>query len=129
VQVFRTRWFTRFARKEHIGDESLLKAVREVENGLNDGVLGGGLVKKRLARAGEGKRGGYRTIIVYRLESRAVFVYGFPKNAKASLNAVELEAYQKLAQIYLGFTAADIDKALHAGELEEVAQNAQEVSD
>jgi len=129
VRIFKTKWFARFVRKENIGNEKHLEAVKEIEKGLNDGVLGGGLVKKRVARAGEGKSSGYRTIIVYRARYRAVFVYGFPKNAKANLNAVELEAYQKLAQIYLGFTAADIDKALDAGELEEMAENAQEVSE
>jgi hypothetical protein len=51
--------------------------VCEVEKGLHDGDLGGGLVKKCLARAGEGKRGGYRTIIVYHKGRRAVFLYGF----------------------------------------------------
>jgi hypothetical protein len=47
-------------------------------------ALGGNLIKKRVARAGKGKRGGYGTIIVYPLGSRAVFVYGFPKSAKAN---------------------------------------------
>ena len=65
--------------------DTLTAAVREVEKGLNDGELGRGLIKKRVARAGEGKRGGYRTIIVYRARFRSVFVYGFPKSAKANL--------------------------------------------
>ena len=54
-------------------------------------------IKKRVVRGGKGKRGGYRTIIVYRTGIRSVFVYGFPKSAKANLSAGELDAYQKLA--------------------------------
>ncbi len=120
VQIFKTKWFTHFARKEGISDEKLTDAVREAEKGLNDGELGGGLIKKRVARTGEGKRGGYRTIIVYRVGTRAVFVYGFPKSTKASLTAFELYEYQKLAQVYLSLTEAGITKALNEGELTEV---------
>jgi hypothetical protein len=94
----------RFARKERINDAMLADAVKEIERGLNDGELGGGIIKKRVARPGEGKRGGYRTIIVYRTRFRSVFVYGFPKSAKANLRPVELDVYRKLAQIYLSFS-------------------------
>ena len=120
MRIFKTRWFARFARKERIDDKVLIAAVREVEKGLNDGELGGGLIKKRVARAGEGKRGGYRTIIVHRAGSRSVFVYGFRKSAKANLSPVELDIYQELAQIYLHFSDADMAKALKEGEVEEV---------
>jgi hypothetical protein len=120
VRVVKTKWFARFARKEDISDKKLSDAVREAEKGLIDGELGGGLIKKRVARAGKGKRGGYRTIIVYRAGILSVFVYGFPKSAKANLSAGELDAYQKLAQVYLSLSDADMAKALSAGELEEV---------
>ena len=129
MRIFKTMWLARFARKEDISDKKLADAVRETEKGLHDGELGGNLIKKRVARAGEGKRGGYRTIIVYRAGERAVFVYGFPKSAKANLNAVELDAYQKLAQVYLSFSDAGMAKALSAGELEEVNDNGEELSE
>lgn len=128
MRIFKTKWFARFARKEDISDKKLSEAVRAVEKGLHDGDLGGNLIKKRVPRSGRGKRGGYRTIIVYRAGSGAVFVYGFSKSAKAGLSAVELAAYQKLAQLYLSFTDADMTKALNAGELEEVNHNGEEIS-
>ena len=120
MRVVKTKWFARFARKEDISDKKLSDAVREAEKGLINGELGGGLIKKRVVRAGKGKRGGYRTIIVYSTGIRSVFVYGFPKSAKANLSAGELDAYQKLAQVYLSLSDADMAKALRAGELEEV---------
>jgi hypothetical protein len=130
VRILKTKWFARFARRERIDDKMLTAAVREVEKGLNDGELGGGLIKKRVARGGEGKRGGYRTIIVYRTGFRSVFVYGFPKSEKANLNAMELHVYRKLAQIYLGFSDADMEKALKEGEVEEVnCDDEKEISD
>jgi hypothetical protein len=50
-------------------------------------------------------------------------VYGFPKSAKANLDAAELGSWQKLARIYPGFSSADIARILSAGELEEVNYN------
>ena len=126
MRVFKTKWFARFARKEHIDDSALEMALREVEKGLNDGDLGRGLIKKRVARPGEGKRGGYRTVIVYRAHVRSVFVYGFPKNARANLSSLELDVYRKLAQIFLAFSDADMDKALKEGEVEEVGYGGEE---
>jgi hypothetical protein len=123
VRIYKTKWFARFTRREGISDNKLIIAIREAEKGVNDGELGGGLIKKRIAREGEGKRGGYRTIIVYRTQMRSVFVYGFSKSAKANLGAIELDAYKKLAQVYLSFSASDIAEALSAGELEEVNYN------
>jgi len=120
MRVFKTKWFTRFARKEHISDKKLKKAIREVEKGLINGDLGSGLIKKRVSRTGEGKRGGYRTIIVYRTSDRAIFVYGFPKSSKANLSDLELDGYQKLANLFLKFDDNGIKKALNTGELKEV---------
>lgn len=74
-----------------------------------------------MGRTGEGKRGGYRTIIVWRTGYRSVFVFGFAKSAKADLSPLELDAYRKLAEIFLAFTDGDMDKALREGEMEEVS--------
>jgi hypothetical protein len=112
--------FARFARREGISNETLSNAIREIEKGLNDGDLGGGLIKKRVARTGKGKRGGYRTIIAYGAGIRSVFLYGFPKNAKDNLDDLELDSLQKLAKIYLQLSDAEMAKALNAGEIEEV---------
>lgn len=130
MRIFKTRWFARFARKARISDTMLTDAIREAEKGLIDGKLGRGLIKKRVARTGKGKRGGYRTIIVYREGSRSVFVYGFPKSAKADLSPLERDAYEKLAHLYLSFSDADMAQALKEGEVEEVKNDdGKEISD
>lgn len=128
MRVFKTKWFGRFARKAGLRDGKLAHAVREIEHGLHDGDLGGHLIKKRVARAGEGKRGGYRTIIAYRTGSHAVFLYGFAKSDKDNLDPEELREYQKLAQIYVRFSAADIATALRGGELQEITYEDEKVS-
>ena len=66
-----------------------------------DADLGGGVVKQRVARPGAGKSGGYRTIILLRRETRAIFVYGFAKNERANIEDDELADFKKLAKLYL----------------------------
>ena len=55
MRVFKTKWFTRFAHKEKISFERLIEAVTRAENGQIDAVLGGGLVKQRVARQRQGR--------------------------------------------------------------------------
>ncbi len=39
--------------------------MREAQAGLIDADLGGGLLEQRVARAGQGKRGGYRALLTF----------------------------------------------------------------
>ena len=57
MRIFKTKWFVRFARRERIKDHALLDAVAQAEEGLIDADLGSGLLKQRVARAGEGRSG------------------------------------------------------------------------
>ena len=92
MRIFAVKGFLRFQRKEGIGDAALRKVALDLEAGLIEADLGRGLVKQRVARSGQGKRGGYRTIIAYRAQHRAVFLFCFAKNSKVNLDPVELEA-------------------------------------
>lgn len=77
MRIFKTKAFARFARKEGLDDARLRDAVARAERGLVDADLGGGVIKQRLARPGQGKSGGFRVMILYRRAARAIFVYGF----------------------------------------------------
>ena len=77
MAIYKTRWFARWARKERLSDKALRGAVDEMVQGLFEADLGGDLLKKRIARPGEGKRGGYRTLVATNRGSRWIFVYGF----------------------------------------------------
>lgn len=70
MRVFVTTVFARFARKERLDDERLCEAIRRAEQGMMDADLGGNLIKQRVARAAQGKRGAYRTVIAYRTAQR-----------------------------------------------------------
>ena len=73
MRAFKTKAFARWAAGEGLGDEALAVAAAEMERGLIDARLGGQVVKKRVALAGRGKRGGARTLVAFRAAERAVF--------------------------------------------------------
>jgi hypothetical protein len=58
LRIFKTRWLARFARREGISDASMAEAIARAERGLIDADLGGGLIKQRVARTGQGRSGG-----------------------------------------------------------------------
>jgi len=74
TRIFKRRDFARWQTGERLPDTILCKAVREMESGLVDADLGGLLYKKREARPGSGKSGGYRTLLAARIGSRYVFL-------------------------------------------------------
>ena len=130
MAIYKTRWFDRWARKQGVGSLALCAAVREMTDGLYEADLGGGLLKKRIARAGQGKSGGFRTMVATNKGSRWIFVYGFPKNARSNIDKYEEEALKTLAAHLLSLTATGLGTAQSAGELMEVDCDAKnEVSD
>jgi hypothetical protein len=120
VRLFKIRWFARFARGERIEDRSLSEAISRAARGLIDADLGGGLIKQRIARQGRGRSGGYRTIIAYRAEKRAVFLYGFAKKERDNIEPDELEDLRLVARDWLEATPERIAAALADGAIEEV---------
>jgi hypothetical protein len=124
--IFKTRWFDRWARKEGLATASLCAAVREMQAGLFEADLGGGLLKKRIARPGQGKSGGFRTLVATNRGGRWMFVYGFPKSARSNIDRDEEEALKKLSAHLLSLTAQQLGDAQRAGELIEVNCDAQD---
>ena len=96
TRVLKRKDFARWQASEKLSDAALCKAVQEMESGLIDADLGGFLYKKRVARPGGGKSGGYRTLLSARIGSRYVFLHGFPKSDKANITQDEKKA--RLAQ-------------------------------
>jgi hypothetical protein len=120
MAVYKTRWFDRWARKEALTEASLCAAVQEMMRGLLDADLGSGLVKKRIGRPGQGKSGGYRTLVATNRGNRWVFVYGFPKNERANIDKDETDALKKLSAHLLALPEPAVVTARQAGELIEV---------
>ena len=126
MNIYTTRWFDKWARKEGLHPLSLCDAVREMASGLYDADLGSGLFKKRIARPGQGKSGGWRTMVATQQGDRWFFVYGFPKNARSNIDKDEEVALKRLAAHLLSLTQQAVDQAKSVGELMEVDCNAKD---
>lgn len=120
MQVYKTKWFARFARREEISDKHLREAIERAERGLFDADLGGGLIKQRVARPGQGKSGGYRTVIAYRAESKAFFLPGFAKSVRDNIDEEEVVALKKFGNRLLTADVPTIQAMLADGSLQEV---------
>ena len=92
MSIYKNKWLHRWAKNEGLPEQALCAAVQEMAAGLFEADLGGGLLKKRIARAGQGKSGGFRTLAATNRGDRWVFVFGFPKNVRSNIDKDEQEA-------------------------------------
>jgi len=107
-----TKWFRKWSHKANLSDERLLKSLSDLEKGFSTADLGGHLYKIRVKRDDGGKRSGYRTIIVFRENDRAIFLYGFGKNEKGNIDKKELLYFKKLAVDLLTLSSSQLVKAI-----------------
>ena len=120
MRIFKTKPFARFSGDEGLSDGELCAAVQRAEKGLIDADLGGGVIKQRVAREGQGKSRGFRTIILFRHADKAFFAYGFAKSDRGNINRDELKAYRKLAGILLGLDGRALEAAIRNGTIMEI---------
>ena len=120
MRVFTNTWFGRFAKKEKISAAALLEAARRAENGQIDADLGGGVIKQRIARPGEGKSKGYRSIVLFRQGQRCFFVFGFAKSEIDNIRDDEEEQFKKMAKWVLALTDVHLSVLIANRQFEEV---------
>lgn len=87
---------------------------------IGNNLTSGGIVKKRVALPGRGKRGGARTLVATRKADRWFYVFGFEKNERANVSAADLEALQILAEELLSRTDKDLDALMQTDKLIEM---------
>lgn len=121
-RVFKTRHFSRWLRKCGLTEEALCLSVSEMEKGLIDAELGGGVVKKRVPLPGRGKSGGARTLLATNKDSLWFFVFGFEKSERANVSPRELEALKALAADLLKLSSAELDSLVDSEVLEEICR-------
>ncbi|WP_392477035.1 type II toxin-antitoxin system RelE/ParE family toxin [Nostoc sp. C110] len=126
MKIYKNRTFDRWARKEGLNNLSLCNAVNEMAAGLYDVDLGGGLFKKRIAKPGKGKSGGFRTLIATNNEDRWFFIFGFSKNERSNIDKDEEEALKMLSKQLLAYTPEELEQAKNSNALIEVICNASE---
>jgi hypothetical protein len=120
IRIFKNAWFRRFSRREGLTDKALREAVASAEKGTVDADLGGNVIKQRIARPGQGKSGGYRTIIIFRRGDKAFFVYGYAKSERDNLDQGETDAFKKAAKELLALSDEQIQKLIESGALTEI---------
>ena len=124
MRIFKTKALAKFTRQHSVGDDSLVDAVKRALRGLVDADLGGQIIKQRVARPGQGKRGGFRMLIGIRSD-RAIFLFAFAKNERENIDRAELMTLREIVASFLNADDKTIARAVTEGTLIEV-QNGDE---
>lgn len=122
MRIFVGKAFKKWANSESISEGDLCTAAKEAFKGSVEADLGGYLFKKRIARPGGGKSGGFRTIIGFRRNKsdRIFFLYGFPKNSRANITNNEQAALSILANTFIKANDTEIDELKAKGTIAEL---------
>lgn len=102
--VFKSRQVDRFARRARLDDAALMVAAIEVRAGLHDADLGGGVFKKRIARDGGGKSGGFRTILICTNPRFTLVQFGYAKKDQADVTQAQMAAFRSFAKLLRGYS-------------------------
>jgi len=112
MEKFTTKWFKKWAKKSKLKDKDLLETIENLKDGLSTADLGSNLFKVRVKRENSGKSSGFRTIVVYKENKRAIFLYGFGKNEKENITKTELLYFKKLGNDFLALSPNEIKQLI-----------------
>ncbi len=123
MRVFKNKWFNHWARRERVSDFALFQAAEEIAAGKVEANLGGCLFKKRMPRAGAGKRGGYRVLVGYKRPNadRIIFLYAFAKSEKGTISDREEVALSIVADSFISSSEEHVAELLEANLIWEVS--------
>jgi hypothetical protein len=124
MAIYATRWFARWANQQGLSKEFLCRAVREMRDGLYEAKLGRHLLKKRIARPGGGKSGGFRILVATNFGDLWVFLYGFAKSDQENLEPDEVGELRKWATAFVEMTPLERVKAEGVGEITRIDSDA-----
>ena len=126
-RVFKTKTFDRWARKV-VADKLLCQAAREIEQGLFEADLGGGLCKKRVALPGQGKSGSARTLVAKKHKGAIFFLAGREKSTPGSdFSDKEVEAAKIIARALENANAEKLEELISSEILKEICHVKQKV--
>jgi hypothetical protein len=119
-RVFKTKTFDRWARKV-VADKLLCQAAREIEQGLFEADLGGGLCKKRVVLPGQGKSGSARTLVAKKHKGAIFFLAGREKSTPGSdFSDKEVEAAKIIARALENANAEKLNELISSEILKEI---------
>jgi len=117
MKSYSTKWFDKWTRKNKISIESLLDGVERTKTKLGSVDLGGGLYKVRIAKEGQGRSGGYRTIVVVKETKRSLYLYGFEKSDVDNIDEKQLMDLKRVAHVFLDMSVEKINELVDKNEL------------
>ena len=115
MNAFESRWFKKWSKKNGLKKADLLDALERTINGSGVVNLGGNIYKIRVAKNGQGRSGGFRTILIFKKGKRSLFIYGFEKNDQDNIDKGTLADYKKFAVTFLNYTDDDINRLVNNG--------------
>ena len=129
-QVFKLKTAVRWSKKSGFTDQFLLRALDEIEQGLFDADYGAGLYKKRVAKPGKGKSGGWRIIIAKKeivnegqnTYVRWLFATGYSKNEMDDLPDDKRDFYKAYCSMILSKDTQMLKKLVLEGDLIKVTE-------
>ena len=116
MRILKTKLFQRWAKDIGLEDSHLTMAIKELQQGLVEASLGGCIYKKRIGIDHRGKSSGARTLIAFKIENKAFFLYGFAKNQKVNISEKEREELKAYAKLLFGLNETQVKHALQAGQ-------------
>jgi len=122
-RVFKLKTFSRWAKKI-VSDEALCTAAQEIEQGIFEADLGGGVCKKRVATSGQGKSGSVRTLVAKKHEQAIFFLVGREKSAPGTdFSDKVVESAKLLAKGLERVSADKMTEMLETGTIEEIGRD------
>ncbi|WP_273384177.1 type II toxin-antitoxin system RelE/ParE family toxin [Actinobacillus porcinus] len=97
-----------------------MDAVERANQGLIDANLGGNVIKQRIAKQGQGKSSGYRSLILYRINNNSYFVAAIEKSDRENISEQEENALKLLAKVYETYREEQINALVKQGILIEI---------
>jgi hypothetical protein len=79
-----------------------------------------------VARPGQGKSGGYRTLLAYRKGERSVFLYGFAKNERDNIDEAELRLWRARARAFLELSEDALEARIADDDVMEVYDDSED---
>ena len=107
-----TKWFKKWSKKTKLSNQNLLDAIDTLETGLSTADLGNHLFKVRIKREHSGKSSGFRTIVLFKADDRAIFLFGFGKNEKGNIDKNELQYFKTLGNDLFSLDYKQLEKAI-----------------
>ncbi|MBC2694884.1 MAG: type II toxin-antitoxin system RelE/ParE family toxin [Desulfobacteraceae bacterium] len=107
-----TKWFKKWSKKVKLSNQNLLDVINALEARLSTADLGHHLFKVRVKREYGGKSSGFRTIILFKADDRAIFLFGFGKNEKENIDKNELQYFKKLGDDLLSLNSKQLETAI-----------------